>query len=108
MERQLLYHIDPSLQYRPDVNPQQYRKYTINAVRYCCGCNHLSSCYIHHSEILIRFIRMNVSLVRYCLPQDDPVQKRVFKTYLKMHTYQTYDYVAKKQEEYSRFNKVLF
>lgn len=32
MEQQLLYHIDPSLQYRPDLNPSQYRKYTINAV----------------------------------------------------------------------------
>ncbi|XP_022669320.1 inositol oxygenase-like isoform X2 [Varroa jacobsoni] len=65
---QLLYHIDPSLQYRPDVNPNQYRKYTINT--------------------------------------EDPVQKRVFETYLKMHTYQTVDFVMKKREEYGRFDKI--
>ncbi|OQR69938.1 inositol oxygenase-like [Tropilaelaps mercedesae] len=68
MQQQLLYHIDPSLQYRPDCNPNQYRKYTINA--------------------------------------DDPVQKRVFETYLKMHTYQTVEFVKKKRAEYGSFDKI--
>lgn len=32
MENQVIYHIDPSLEYRPENSPTQYRNYTINAV----------------------------------------------------------------------------
>lgn len=38
--------------------------------------------------------------------QDDPIQKRVFETYLKMHTYQTVDFVQEKRKQYGQFNKV--
>lgn len=68
MEQQLLYQIDPSLNYRPDINPSLYRRYTFNA--------------------------------------QDPVQKRVYETYLKMHTYQTVEFAEKKRQEYGQFDKI--
>jgi len=65
---QVMYHIDPSTEYRPELDSHQFRNYTINA--------------------------------------SDPIQKRVFETYLRMHTYQNVEFVKRKHHEWLNFDHV--
>ena len=102
MEQQLLYHIDPSLQYRPDLNPNAYRKYTINAVSIFGRI-----AYIRYTSAFCRRKRKISCEMSPRSLKEDPIQKRVFETYLKMHTYQTVDFVQKKRQQYGSFDKVL-
>lgn len=41
----------------------------------------------------------------FSLFQDDPIQRRVYNTYLKMHTYQTVNFVEQKINQWCQFNK---
>jgi len=63
-----MYQIDPSLEYRPEMESHQFRNYTVNA--------------------------------------SDPIQKRVYETYLRMHTYQTVEFVKRKREQWMQFDHV--
>lgn len=43
---------------------------------------------------------------QYTTNQDDPIQKRVQETYLKMHTHQTVDFVDRKMAQWTKFDKM--
>ncbi|XP_074602674.1 myo-inositol oxygenase [Brevipalpus obovatus] len=42
----------------------------------------------------------------YTTNEDDPIQRRVYETYTKMHTYQTMDFVEEKMREWCKFDKM--
>ncbi|KAF7284045.1 inositol oxygenase-like [Rhynchophorus ferrugineus] len=63
---------------------------------------------IDPSELLrpeAKFAQKELTAFRnYAIDQEDPIQERVRKTYLDMHTYQTVDFVSSKIEKWCKFD----
>ncbi|KAF7284046.1 hypothetical protein GWI33_022665 [Rhynchophorus ferrugineus] len=63
---------------------------------------------IDPSELLrpeTKFAQKELTAFRnYAIDQEDPIQERVRKTYLDMHTYQTVDFVKSKIEKWCKFD----
>jgi len=60
---------------------------------------------LYRPEIIVKKDEINHEYRRYTF-DDDPIQARVRQLYFEMHTNQTVDFVTKKIEEWTKFNKI--